>query len=108
MATESHFISQIQKEEKKAATMLKKLETDNNKKVAKASEEAQITIREAEDKAREHAKNELLKSKETAKEEYKKIIVDSDKDRIDIIASGKKNLSKAQKHIAKAFVELFE
>jgi len=108
MATQTHFISQIQKEEKSASTMLKKLETENNKKVAKASEQAQITIREAEEKAREHAKGELLKSKEKAKKEYEKIIVDSSKARTDIVAGGKRNLPKAQKHITKAFMELFE
>jgi vacuolar-type H+-ATPase subunit H len=108
MATQTHFISQIQKEEKKAVSMLKKLETENNKKVTKASEEAEITVREAEDKARERAKGEFLKSKEKAKDEYKKILIDSDKARVDAVAGGKKNLPKAQKHITKAFISLFD
>ena len=106
--TQTHFISQIQKEEKKAASMLKKLETENSKKVSKANEEAETIIHEAEEKAREKAKSKLFKAKEEAKKEYKKIIADSNTSRDDVIAGGKKNLPKAQKHITKAFVGLFE
>lgn len=108
MATQTHFISQIQKEEKASADMLKNLEIENNKKVTKANEEASQIIIEAEEKAREQAKSKLFKTKEEAKEEYKKIISDNNTAREDIIAGGKKNLSNAQKHITKAFVGLFE
>ncbi len=108
MATQTHFISQIQKEEKDAGGMLKKLETENNKKVVKASEEANEIVQEAEDKAREQAKGKLLKAKEEAKTEYKKIIIDSDSTRNDVVAGGKKNILKAQKHITQSFVRLFE
>ena len=106
MATQTHFISQIQKEEKKAESMLKKLETENNKKVTKASEEANKVVQEAEDKARTKAKTKLLKTKEEAKGEYKKILIGSNTTRDDVVSGGKKNLPKAQKHITKAFVEL--
>jgi vacuolar-type H+-ATPase subunit H len=108
MATQTHFISQIQKEEKKAESMLKKLETENNKKVTKASEEANKTVQEAEEKAREKARGKLLDAKEDAKKEYKKIIAESNTARDDIIAGGKKNIPKAKTHIMKAFVGLFE
>jgi vacuolar-type H+-ATPase subunit H len=108
MATQTHFISQIQKEEKNAVSMLKKLETENDKKVTKTVEESANTVREAEEKAREQGRGKLLKTKEEAKGEYKKIIIDSDNARNDVVAGGKKNLDKAQKHITKAFVGLFE
>lgn len=108
MATQTHFISQIQKEEKASADMLKKLEIDNNNKLAQANEEANKIIQEAEEKAREHARSKLFKTKEEAKEEYKKIISDSNTAREDIIVGGKKNLPNAQKHITKAFFGLFE
>ena len=108
MATQTHFISQIQKEEKNAVSMLKKLETENDKKVTKAVEESANTVREAEEKAREQGRGKLLKTKEEAKGEYKKIIIDSDNARNDVVAGGKKNLDKAKKHITKAFVGLFE
>lgn len=107
MSDQSNFIAQIQEEEKNAENMLEKAESDNNKRVAMASDELLLIIGKAEEEAREKAIEKIKKSKEGAKEEFKKIIVDGDNSRRNIVEGGKVNLSKAIKHVNNAFVKMF-
>ncbi|MBU0727446.1 hypothetical protein KKA95_02055 [Patescibacteria group bacterium] len=107
MSNKSHFIAQIKEEEDKAADMLKKVEDENNKRVIKATEESEDTVRKMEDATRVIAQEKLEKAKEEAKEEYKKIIVEGDNSRRDTVEGGKTKLSKGQKHISEAFMEMF-
>jgi len=108
MSNQSTFISQIQDEEKKAAKMLEKAEKENNQRVAKATEGSGDLIRQVEESSREEAKSKILKAKEEAKEGYKKIIVDGDNSRRDVVEGGKVNISKGQKHVKEAFMAMFQ
>ena len=104
MITQTHLISQIQKEEENVENILKRLETENNEKVAKANKEASEIIQKADEEAREAAKDKLMKTKEEAKEVCKKIIIDNSCTRNEVIAGATKNADKAKKYIIKSFV----
>lgn len=107
MSDQSNFIAKIQEEEKSAENMLNRAESDNNKRVAKASEELTDVVKKAEEESREKAIVKIKKSKENAKEEFRKIIVDGDNSRRDVVEGGKIHLSKAAKHVNDAFVKMF-
>ncbi len=108
MSDQSHFIGQIQQKEKDASKMLEKAEKDNNQSVLAANDEAAQIITEAEEEAKKVGTDHFRKSKEGAKGEYKRILIELDSKRRDVIEGGKSNLDKAKKHINSAFVSLFE
>lgn len=107
MSDKSNFIVQIQQEEKNAKDMLNKAESDNNKRVAQASEDSMAIIQKSEDDAREEAMIRIKGAKEEAKEVFKKIIVEGDNSRRDVVEGGKVNLPKAVKHVSEVFSEMF-
>jgi len=108
MSDQSHFIGQIQQKEKEAVKMIEKAEKENNRRVTSAADEASQIIAEAEEGAKKGGQKKFQDAKETAKQEYKHILAESDVKRRDVIEGGKTNLDKAKKHIHQAFVGLFE
>lgn len=108
MTKQSHFIAQITEEEAKAKTMLEKTQEENDKRIAAANDQARQLVQKTEEAAREIAMKKIGQAKEKAKEEYKRIMVDEDNARRDVIENGKKNLPKAEKIITDTFVGLFK
>ena len=108
MTNQSHFLGQIQDEEKKAEDMLKKTELDNNKRASDAEGKAAEIIVAAEEEAREQARGRLGTAREDGKKEYKKIMENEDGNRHQIIEGGKKNVDNAKKEVKGSFLVLFK
>ena len=108
MTNQSHFLGQIQDEEKKAEDMLKKTELDNNKRASDAEGKAAEIIVAAEEGAREQARGRLSAAREDGKKEYKKIMENEDGNRHQIIEGGKKNVDNAKKEVKGSFLVLFK
>jgi len=107
MSDQSNFIAQIQEKEKEAAKTLEKVEKENNHRVLAAKEGSNQVIVKVEDATKAKGQERFKKTKEKAKEEYKRILIEEDNRRRDVIEGGKTNLDKAKKHIQEAFAGLF-
>ena len=108
MAKSTHFIAQIQEAESDAQKSEEAAQKKNDQAVIAANEASEAKIAEAEEKYRKVAVDKIGKSKEKAKEEYKKILVDLDNERRDTVENGKTNLPKAEKQIHEALMGLFQ
>jgi len=108
MTSSSHYISQIQEAEENARNIINKTEQDNNKRITTANEETAVVVLKAEEEAKLVAANIINKAKEEAKAEYKKIIVNAELDRRNVIETGNKNISNSEKHIDNAFSDIFK
>ncbi|MBN2087078.1 hypothetical protein JW758_01900 [Candidatus Peregrinibacteria bacterium] len=108
MSNQSHFISQIQEKEKDSLTMIESVEKENAKLISKAIEDSDNFVAEAESEARDLMKADLEKAKEDAKDEYKRMIVDGDNSRRDIVEKGKVNIEKGKKYVMDAFISSFK
>ena len=108
MTSSSHYIAQIQEAEENAKNIIQKIEQDNNSRITTANEETAITVKEAEEKARLVATNTIGKAKEEAKAEYKKIMINAEVERRNIIEKGNKNILNSEKHVNNAFTAIFK
>jgi vacuolar-type H+-ATPase subunit H len=108
MSDQSDFISQIQKKEIEAKKLIEKAEKDNNQRVVKAEESADQIVLEAEEATKKVGYERLAESKETAKDEYKKVLVEFDSRRRDQIESGRGKMPKAKSFINKKVVDMFK
>lgn len=107
MSDQSDFISQIQNKEKEAERTLIAAEKSNGQRVVKATEEAAIVVADAEENAKKTGKEILLKKREDAKSEYKRVLVEFDNNRRDQIEGGKANLPKARKLAHESIINIF-
>ncbi len=108
MSDQSDFIVQIQKKENDVAQSLKKDEQSNNQRVILSKENSSQVITGAEDAVKEKGQVRFQEAKAKAKDEYKKILVEEDNRRRDVVEGGKINLPKASKHVQDTFVALFQ
>jgi len=108
MTNNTALISQIKEKESGVKKMLEKVEVANNERIALAIDEAAQFVKQAEDDARLKAQQELGRARETAKAEYKKVLVNSDNERRDVVEGGKVNIQKAQKLVDDAFEAMFQ
>lgn len=108
MSDKNSYISQIQAEEQEADKMLKRVDTENEKRVSKAHEEMDEIVSEAEEQERAKAKEQIMQAKETAKQEYGKLLSDEDNKRRDVIENGKAKLSKGKARVLESFMAMFE
>ena len=107
MPDQSDFIAQIQQKEKKAEKLIKTAEDENNRRVLAASEQSEQMMTEVEQAAKKIGQERLRGAKDKGKEEYKRILVEFDNRRRDVVETGKVNLNKAKKHVTDAFVAMF-
>jgi len=107
VSDQTHFIGQIQQKEQETSTMLKDVERENNQRVLEANEISAQTFAEAEQNVKVTGRERLMQGKEQAKEQYKRLLVDEDNKRRDLIEGGKVNLEKAKKYIMSAFEDMF-
>ena len=108
MSDQTSFISQIQQAEEKASEMLKEVEKENDVRLVRAGEEAELLVDEAEQKEREVATALLLKAKEEAKAEYGRLLTDANNSRRDVIEAGKEKVSKGKDQVIASFMAMFE
>ena len=108
MSDPSDFIAQIQQKEKEATATLTKAESENNRRVLAAKEQAGQLVIEIEEKTKETGQSRFKEAKEKAKEAYKKILIQEDNQRRDVIEGGKAHLDKAKKHVMTVFSDLFQ
>ena len=108
MPDKTSFISQIQKEEAEASKMLEKVQKENDQRVLKATEEADLMVQQVEEEEREAAGVVIQKAKEAAKEEYSKLLSEANNTRLDLIEAGKKKLPSGKKKVVDAFMAMFE
>lgn len=108
MSDQSSFISQIKEEEAKAAKMLQEVETENDTRLSRASEEAEAMIKAAEEDERIKAVERLQKAKEEAKTTYSRLLVDADNARRDVVENGKTKVERAKSQVFEAFMAMFE
>lgn len=108
MSDQTDFIVQIQNKENEVAQALKKDEQSNNQRVIFAKENASQVIADAEEAVKEKGQVRFQEAKAKAKDEYKKILVEEDNRRRDVVEGGKVNLPKASKHVQDAFFALFQ
>lgn len=87
--------------------MLEKAEKENNQRVLSAKEGSNQVIIKVEEATKVKGQERFKKAKEKAKEEYKRILIEEDNRRRDVIEGGKTNLDKAKKHVMTAFTGLF-
>jgi vacuolar-type H+-ATPase subunit H len=108
MSDQASFISQIKEAEEKAAEMLKAVEAENDTRLFKAAEDAEVIVERAEEEELIKAKERMTKAKEEAKAAYSKILVDADNARRDIIENGKTKVQKGKSQVIEAVVAMFE
>ena len=105
--SDDNLIVQIQDKEKEATKMLENVEKDNGQRLTEASEEAEKIIADIEQSTKEVGQKRFMEAKEKGKEEYKRILVESDNQRRDEVEGGKTNLEKAKNHISEHFMQMF-
>lgn len=104
---QNNLILQIRQKEQESAEKLEKTEQENNKKITETSEIAERLIAEVEQKTKDVGQVRFQEAKGKGKEEYKRILVESDNKRRDEVEGGKVNLPKAKEHIQKNFMSIF-
>ena len=108
MSDQTSFISQIQEAEEKASEMLKEVEKENDMRLVRANEEAELLVDEAEEKEREAATIVIQQAKEEAKAEYSRLLTDANNSRRDVIEAGKARILKGKEKVVGAFMAMFE
>jgi len=107
MSNSSAIITQVRDKEAEMSKMLEKEEKKNNERVISAGEETVQLVGQADTEARQLAGDEIGQAKEAAKKDFKKIMVDGDNERRDIVESGKGKLDKAKKIVMDALEAMF-
>ncbi len=105
--SDDNLIVQIQDREKEATGMLANVEKDNSQRLIEASEEAERLIADIEQSTKEVGQKRFMEAKGKGKEEYRRILVESDNSRRDEVEGGKTNLNKAKKYIHESFMGMF-
>ena len=107
MSNSSAIITQVRDKESEMSNMLEQEEKKNNERVIDAGEQVSQAIADADVEARQLATEELNKAKEVAKVEFKKIMVDADNARRDVVENGKTKIDQAKKLVMDALDSMF-